>query len=268
MCSNVAIRRRIRARDDADFQRAETAYRFWYPAVSVEGIFDGNRAVGIQDNQAVGIAAAGPRQLGFTLDSDTPYGSAALDLRDGPMVIDIPPGPYIGLVDDHYQGWILDVGLPGPNAGKGGKHLLLPPGYKGKAPAGYQVGRSSSTKVLLAIRALPVGGDVPGAMDVLRKIKIYPLASVARPKVMKFVDTTNETMDSTSLRWEDNVQFWAKLHDIVEAEPPVDKFLPMYGLLSALGIEQGKPYAPDTRMKAILARAATKGRDQLLVLGL
>ncbi|MGH6643990.1 MAG: DUF1254 domain-containing protein, partial [Bradyrhizobium sp.] len=136
-----------RAQDDADFQRAVTAYRFWYPAVSVEGIFNGNRAVGIQDNLAMGIAAAGPRQVGFTLNSDTPYGSAALDLSQGPIVIVVPPGPYIGLVDNHYQGWILDLGLPGPNEGRGGKHLILPPGYKGQVPAGYQVGRSSSFKV-------------------------------------------------------------------------------------------------------------------------
>ena len=55
-----------RARDDADLQRAITAYRFWYPTVSNEGIFNGNRSVGIEDGKAWGIAAAGPRQLGFS----------------------------------------------------------------------------------------------------------------------------------------------------------------------------------------------------------
>ena len=254
-----------RARNDADFERAVTAYRFWYPAVSVEGIFNGNRAVGIQDNEAMGIAAAGPRQVGFTLNSDTPYGSATLDLKNGPMVIEMPAGPYIGLADDHYQGWILDFGLPGPNGGKGGKHLILPPDYQGETPEGYQVGRSHSYKVLLAIRALPVGGNVQAAIDALRKITIYPLATVTDPKPMTSVDTSDKPMDSSSLRWEDNIQFWEKLHEIIEAEPLVDKFLPMYGLLSALGIEKGRPFAPDARMKGILERAAIAGRDQLLV---
>jgi hypothetical protein len=254
-----------RARDDADFERAVTAYRFWYPTVSVEGIFNGNRAVGIQDNEAVGIAAAGPRQVGFTLNSDTPYGSAALDLKNGPMVIEVPPGLYIGLVDDHNQGWILDLGLPGPNQGKGGKHLILPPNYEGEVPAGYQVGRSPTFKVLLAVRALPVGGNVPAAMDALRKIKIYPLATAADPTLLKFVDTTERPMDSTCLRWEDNIQFWEVLHRIIDAEPLENELLPMYGLLSTLGIEKGKPFAPDPRMKAILIRAAIAGRDQMLV---
>ena len=254
-----------RARDDADLQRAVTAYRFWYPAVSVEGIFNGSRAIGIKDNEAVSIGAASPLQVGFTLNSDTPYGSGTFDLSDGPMVIEMPAGAYIGLVDDHYQGWILDMGLPGPHGDKGGKHLVLPPGYRGEVPAGYQVGQSVSNKVLLAIRSLPDGGNVPGAMDALRKIKIYPLASVADPKLLAFVDTTNTAMDSTSLKWEGNIQFWEKLHGIIEAEPLVEKYLPMYGLLSALGIEKGKPFAPDARMKAILERAATEGLGQLLV---
>ena len=61
-----------KAQDDADYQRAVTAYRFWYPAVSAEGIFNGNRALGMQDNETLGISAAGPRQVGFTLNSDTP----------------------------------------------------------------------------------------------------------------------------------------------------------------------------------------------------
>jgi hypothetical protein len=254
-----------RALDDADYQRAVTAYRFWYPSVSVEGIFNGNRAVGIKDNQAIGIAAAGPRQIGFTLNSDTPYGSGVIDVSDGPMVIELPAGAYIGLVNDHYQGWVLDMGLPGPDAGKGGKHLLLPPGYSGDVPPGYLVGRSLSFKNLLAIRALPIKGDVEGAMNALRAIKIYPLATAGNSPLMEIVDSTSRAMDSTCLKWEDNIQFWEVLHRIIQNEPIVEKFLPMYGLLAAIGIEKGKPFEPDARMKSILERAAKDGRDQLLV---
>src|SRR5262245_52783280 len=218
-----------KALDDADYQRAVTAYRFWYPAVSVEGIFNGNRALGMQDNESMGISAAGPRQVGFTLNSDTPYGSGCLDLSAGPMVIEIPPGAYIGLVNDHYQGWVLDLGLPGPNEGKGGKHLVVPPGYKGELPEGYQISHSLSLKNLIAVRALPLKGDQKGALDSLRKIKIYPLVDPA--KTISFEDTTEKSGDFTCLKWEDNLQFWAKLHEIINAEPLAEKFLPMYGVL-------------------------------------
>jgi hypothetical protein len=253
------------ARDDADLQRAMTAYRFWYPAVSMEGIFNGNRAVGIEDGKSWGIAAAGPRQVGFTLNSDTPYGSAVIDVSNGPVVVELPPGPYIGLVDDHNQGWVLDMGLPGPDAGKGGKHLILPPGYDGPVPEGYNLGHSHSMKNLLAVRALPVGGDVKKALDALRAVKIYPLSQASAPHPLEAVDTTEKPLDSSGLKWEGNIQFWEVLQKIVEAEPLVPNYLPMYGLLAELGIEKGKPFQPDARMKAILEKAAKSGRDQMLV---
>ena len=159
--------------DDADFQAAVKAYRFWYPTVSVEGIFNGNREVGIADNESIGIAATGPRQVGFTLNSDTPYGAGALDLSDGPMVIELPR-PYIGLVDDHRQRWVMDMGIPGPDGGNGGKHVVLPPGYDGPVPADHLIGHCASMNPLLALRALPVRRHSADDRRV-RATEIYPL---------------------------------------------------------------------------------------------
>jgi hypothetical protein len=254
-----------KARDAEDFQRAVTAYRFWYPTVSCEGIFNGGLELGQKINEDMMILSAGPRHVVFTANSDTPYGSGTFDLKDRPLVVELPPGPFIALADDHHQRWIMDMGLPGPDAGKGGKHLLLPPGYKGEVPSGYHVGRAGSYKVLVAIRSLPVNGDVDGAMAALRSIKIYPLSSAADPQLVKYTDITQKPMDGTCLRWEDNIQYWERLHEIVEAEPVVPEFRAMSGLLIALGIEKGKPFAPDARMKEILERAAKAGREQLLV---
>ncbi|MBD9597513.1 DUF1254 domain-containing protein [Ensifer sp. ENS05] len=254
-----------KVRADALLQRALVAYRFWYPTVSVEGIFQGNRNVGIEDGKQWGIASTGPRQVGFTLNSDTPYGSGVLDLSNGPMVIELPEGAFIGLVDDHNQGWVQDMGLPGPDKGKGGKHLVLPPGYDGSVPEGYFVGRSTSIKNLIALRALPVGGDVKKALDGLRSVKIYPLAQADNPKPLEVIETTEKAMDSSSLRWEDNLQFWQILHGVIDAETANPAFLPMYGLLAELGIEKGKPFNPDDRTKAVLEQAARQGRDQMLV---
>jgi len=97
---------------------------------------------------ALALRQRGPRQVGLTLNSDTPYGSATLDLKDGPMVVELPPGAYIGLINDHNQSWVLDMGITGPDGSKGGK-----PDYKGKMPKGYYVGKSATYKVLLAVRA-------------------------------------------------------------------------------------------------------------------
>ncbi len=254
-----------RIRQEAHFQRAVTAYRFWYPTVSVEGIFNGNREIGIADNESIGIASTGPRQVGFTLNSDTPYGAGTLDLTQGPVVIELPPGPYIGLVDDHHQRWVMDMGIPGPDGGRGGKHLVLPPGYAGDVPDGFFVGRCSSLKALIALRALPVEGNIQKALDALREIAIYPLSSADNPARLEFIDTTERATDNTCLRWEDNLAYWEVLHQIIDAEPVVDEFRPMYGLLASLGIEKGAPFSPHEEMKELLKSAAKAARDQMLV---
>src|SRR4051812_32641829 len=64
-----------KARDEADYQRAVTAYRFWYPTISCEGIFNGNREKGYKDNETIVVMSAGPRHVAFTPNSDTPYGA-------------------------------------------------------------------------------------------------------------------------------------------------------------------------------------------------
>jgi hypothetical protein len=254
-----------RARDDSDFQRAIIAYRFWYPTISCEGIFHGARENGIKDNEVMMIQDTAPRHVCFTPNSDTPYGMCILDVKDGPFVIEIPPGAFIGLADDHHQGWILDLGLPGPAGAKGGKHLVLPPGYKGEVPSGHFCGTSVSHKVMVAIRALPPEGNVAAAMNGLRAVKVYPLETAANPKLLKVVDVTEKSVDASCLRWEDNIQYWQKLQEVIDAEPLVEKFLPMYGELAALGIEKGRPFAPDGRMRSVLENAAKAGRDQMLV---
>jgi hypothetical protein len=251
------------ALDDAAYQRALTAYRFWYPTVSNEGIFEGNRRADIADGVAIGVASTGPRQVGFTLNSDTPYAAGVLDLTDGPMAIELPPGAFIGLVDDHHQGWILDMGIPGPDAGKGGTHVVLPPDFDGAEPEGAFVGRSRSFKALIALRALPVGGDIPKALEALKEVRIHRLGDDG--SALDVVDTSARELESTCLAWEDNLDFWKVLHKVLEEEPLVDEFRPMHGLLADLGIGKGAEFAPDERMTAILERAARDGRDQMLV---
>jgi len=118
-----------RAYDDIDLNRAVQMYRSFYPTVSGAAIFKGNAKVGVIPNKSFGTLDSQPKHVGFTLNSDTPYASLLPDLTDGPMVVDMPPGPLICVAMDLHQRWVADMGLPGPDAGKGGKHLLLPPGY-------------------------------------------------------------------------------------------------------------------------------------------
>jgi len=255
-----------RSYDEVDLGRAIQAYHFFYPTVSMEATFQGQRDAGALDNKGAMILAGGPRHVLFTGNSDTPYMGTAVNLEEtGPIVIELPPGPYLGIVNDHNFGWVHDIGLPGPDGGKGGRHVILPPGFEGEAPAGYYAAKSKTNYVLIAARALPSEGDMQGALEMQRNIKIYPLSKSGNPTAYEFVDRTNDKVDVTLLKWEDNFQFWEKLNKVIQEEIAVDEFRPMYGILSAIGIEKGKPFAPDKRMTKILENAAKKGRDQMLV---
>ncbi len=50
-----------------------------------------------------------------------------LDLRNGPLVLEVPP-KVRGLIDDMGYRWNTDLGITGPDEGAGGKYLLLPTG--------------------------------------------------------------------------------------------------------------------------------------------
>lgn len=204
------------AYDDADLARAVQAYKFFYPTVSGAAIIRGNEQIGVLTNKVFGILDCGPEQLVFTANSDTPYGPLMLDLGGGPLVVDLPPGPLIVCSMDINQRWVADMGLPGPDAGNGGKHLLLGPDYTGDLPAeGYYVHRASSNRQIVGARSLPVGGDVAGAKQRLTTITVYPLNPTDEWTEPQWLDVTGKTQDTTPLRWEHTLEFWRVLHETV-----------------------------------------------------
>ncbi len=253
------------AYDELDLVRAMQMYRVFYPTVSGAAIFRGTANVGAAPNKVFGSMDTRPRHVGYTLNSDTPYGAVLLDLHIGPIVIELPPGPLVGAVMDIHQRWILDMGLPGPDAGIGGKHVLLPPSHEGEVPSSYNVGRSASYRAIGAVRAIPQNGDVAGALELLKRVKVHPLHPSSDWTDPRWIDMTPMPQDTTPHAWEDTLRYWQVLHDVVNSEPAVEDYREHYGELAALGIAKGQPFAPDARMKRILEQAAQNASAQMRV---
>ncbi|MTH62414.1 DUF1214 domain-containing protein [Paracoccus litorisediminis] len=251
--------------DEADLNRAVRAYRFFYPTVSSAAIFREMMRLGVEPNKVFGYMDTQPRHVGFTLNSDTPYGGMLLDLKAGPLVIEIPPGPLLGAGLDIHQRWIMDMGLPGPDAGKGGKHLLLPPGYSGDIPEGYHVARATSYLVMAGMRALPEAGDVAGAIARLETIKVRPLNPSPDWVEPRWIDMTPMAQDQTPTSFERDLEYWKVLHEVVTSEPALEDSRAFFGDLAALGIVNGMPFAPDERISRILVEAAKMGSAQMRV---
>jgi len=159
----------------------------------------------------------------------------------------------------------MDMGLPGPDAGKGGKHVILPPGYKGKVPAGYFAGTPTTNRVLLLVRAIPPAGDVDAAVAMLKTVKLYPLNYPPAASKVTWFDMGDKHIDFTAVPIEKTIDYWNQLAEVINREPAYEAYRMEYGLLASLGIEKGKTFAPDARMQDILVKAAQIANDQMRV---
>ena len=243
--------------DNLDFQRGVQAFLTAMPGASVYALREGFRSQGA-DNQTVLVMETlmDSKSLFLTPNSESVYNLMWLDLKGGPLVLETPPN-VLGIIDDHWFNYVGDVGNAGPDRGKGGKFLLLPPGYEGEVPAGYFVFRSATFGNLFFWRGFLVNGDPRPAVESTKKFtRVYPLAQAANPPAMQFVDVSGVPFNTIHAN---DFSFFEEIDHLVQEEPAAALNPETLGLLAAIGIEKGKPFAPDARMKRILSEAAAVG---------
>jgi hypothetical protein len=130
--------------DNLDFQRAVQAYLLAIPAVNQAAMRKALLQWGpANSTMPIWEDLVFPRTVGLTFNTSTPYCWMWIDLHDGPLVAEVPPG-VLGAFNDHWYRWVVDVGVTGPDKGKGGKYLILPPRYDGEEPEGYFVARAQT----------------------------------------------------------------------------------------------------------------------------
>jgi hypothetical protein len=173
------------------------------------------------------------------------------------VVLDAPPG-VLGPVDDAYFRWVTDIGLTGPDQGKGGKYLFVPPGYTGDLPSeGYYVFKSGTNRLLILFRAFVENGDIAGAVKgVKASARLYPLAAKQNPPETQFVNTSGKRFNTISANTFD---FYKELDAAVQNEPGDFVTPETVGLFASIGIKKGQPFQPDARMKRILTDAVAIG---------
>ena len=242
--------------DNLDFQRAEQAYLLALPALSQAGLRKGLLGLG-PANYTVAITETlmDSRSL-FLTASTKPYTIIQLDLHDGPLVLEAPPNVQ-GAIDNMWYNWVTDIGFTGPDKGKGGKYLILPPGYNGTVPDGYFVVRSQTLNDALFWQSLLVNGDPKLGVDEVKKFtRIYPLSKAANPPAMKFINISSMAINTIATA---DYSSWETLNQIVQDEPSESLDPVTLGFYASIGIEKGKQFAPDARMKQILTEAAAVG---------
>ncbi len=243
--------------DNLDFQRGVQAFLTAMPAASLVALRKGLRSFG-PDNQTVVIfeTLMDSRSLFLTANTESIYAMTWLNLKDGPIVVESPPNT-LGLVDDFWFHYVTDAGLVGPDKGKGGKFLFVHPGYRGTIPKVYFVLKCKTYNNWFATRGFLVNGNPkPGVESIKQKLRIYPLASAANPPKTTFINASGKSFNTIHAM---DYSFFEEVNQVVQEEPNDAMDPETLGLLASIGIEKGKSFVPDERMKKILTEAAAVG---------
>ncbi|MER2268399.1 DUF1254 domain-containing protein [Methylobacterium oxalidis] len=140
----------------------------------------------------------------------------------GPIVIEVPPaegGSFAANIDDVWQAALEDAGPEGADKGRGGKYLVVPPGYAGSVPEGYRALPSETYGGFALFRSNLPGrteADFAKSAEYGKRLKIYPLSQAANPPPTKFVDVREVVYDATIPF---DLRFFQSLDRIVQTEP-------------------------------------------------
>ncbi len=247
------------AYDQIDFNRGVDAFVKGMSATSVYAICRGLEEAGIKPNGGIGITEQlmDARSLFLTANTTTVYVLMCVNLKDGPMVVRVPPRA-LGPVDDADFRWVIDVGLTGPDKGAGGDYLFVPPGYKGAVPAdGFHVAKPSTNRLVIFYRVFVENGDLAAATaGVKAKAAVFPLSQAAKPPATSFVNLSGAKFNTISAN---DFSFYEELNAVVQNEPADWVNPDTVGLYAAIGIRKGQSFAPDARMKKTLTEAVAVG---------
>ena len=241
-------------------QRATQAVFWGMPAASMMALRRGiERDLGADFHDIVYMSQPMvARHTFLTANNQTPYVIAMLDTTQGPVVVEVPPASpkaiFFGSANDAWMVPVVDIGPRGEDAGKGGKYLFLPPGYDQPTPEDYLVSRPATFHVYVALRPVAIGeGSMSDVVEYSKRLKVFPLAEAVNPEPNKYID-------AYPLAWSTipgfDLGFFQDIARIVAEEPVQPRDLAMMGMLSSLGIQKDKPFAPDEDMVNSLTQGA------------
>lgn len=262
--------------DHLDFARGIESFLSGIPATSIEGIRRGMVEMGATTSSHCLIfdTLMDSDPLFLTGNTDTVYASVVLNLKeDGPTIVEIPPSCGPGTVNDAFFRFVTDMGIPGPDKGVGGKYLILPPDHEGALdpPEGgmevdFEVGgetqkifvsKSTSYVNWLILRGFLVDGKPDAASKMFREgLKVYPLSKAKNPPAMQFVNGSKKAFNTIHAN---TYEFYEELHMVLEREPVSMLDPELRGLFASIGIQKGRPFAPDKRMEEILHESIAVG---------
>ena len=196
----------------------------------------------------------------ITYNNQSPYWGADFSVKDGPVVVEIPPAipdaKFVGSIHEVWYRPLEDFGPAGADKGKGAKYLVLPPDYKGDIPDGYIVLQSTTFTHHVSGRTIPRDKGQKGwdaAVKYIKTVKIYPLSEANSPKPQKFIQGAQKWYRAQP---KFDLSDFRLIHRLVQEEPMRERDKVMFGMLAEIGIRKGTKFDPSPEVAKILEEAA------------
>ena len=249
--------------------RAVEAVVWAMPLLNFKGFRDGHASVGVGYNDiAYHSKIQDWKFQTATPNNTTPYVNFYWNIKDGPMVVEVPPSAdgvgIFGTIMDAWQRPIDDVGAKGRDGGRGAKYVLVPPGYDGPVLPGAFVYKQRTNHGFAVLRAIIPDKDpktIAKAVGFAKKIRVYPLADAAKPPQNKYVDIYGKLNEMTPVL---DGSIFAQIHEILQEEIVEEQNKAMMGLLARIGIKKGVPFKPDANAQAVFNKAAPDALQYML----
>ncbi|ODR96590.1 hypothetical protein AUC70_15140 [Methyloceanibacter stevinii] len=235
--------------DEMDFQRATQAYIWAIPIVSFAQWQKAHEETfGASSGDIVLYRDTQDKYGLLTANTTTPYALSFINLEEtGPIVIDMPDADVRGATHSMWQIGITQMTEPG-------RYVFYAPGTEAPKVEGAKVFETPTNSIFFGIRLLAKDKDQQ-AKD-LAGIQIYPLSEIDDEHETKVTEVNHKKWQGWQPR---GIGYFEVLADILGREPVAERDRFFMAMLKPLGLEKGKPFAPDERQKKILTEAVLVG---------
>ncbi|MDX1284851.1 MAG: DUF1254 domain-containing protein, partial [Draconibacterium sp.] len=246
--------------DAMDFQRASQAYIWSTPTVSFKQwqVAQAKTFNAHKLGDFVVYTTLKEKRGIVTGNLTTPYVINFLSLKDGAVKVKVPAGQIAGMFLDAWQKPVSDIGLTGPDQGKGGTYIVLGPEenlevYKGEADFVIQ---SETNNIFIGIRLLDPSDDFEKRVQ--KEMMVARVNDDLKP--IRFIKNIDKEWSATAPR---GLEYWKLLSDLYQEEPVREQDKVWAAMLEPLGIKKGEPFNPNERQKKILMKGAAMGELML-----
>jgi hypothetical protein len=246
--------------DAMDLQRVSQAYIWSTPIVSFyTWIEEQNKEYNTGNLGEFAVFESLKEKRGVvTGNATTPYIIQFCNLSNGAIEIEYPAGSTASGLMDLWQRPLADMGLTGPDQGKGGTYIVVGPEddiskYKKEGAYVYQ---SATNNIFIGIRLLDPSPEFAEKFKSGLKMGIVGKAK----EQTIFNENLDKEWSATAPR---GMAYWQRLHTIINEEPIREQDKVWMAMLEPLGILKGKDFNPNERQTKILSEGVTLGELML-----